>query len=301
MATSNGKTEAPFRKTLLGKFVRLTRAKGSRIQKEVYQRCFLRRSVPEKVLLIVGCQRSGTTMLGYVFVKDLRTAVLQEQSCITGNHTLRLKPCNEINRILSRFRAPLIVVKPIVESQRTPKLLAEITNSKAVWLYRDYRDVVSSNVKRFHSQIDGLRSVVTGSPRSWRNEKVSDETLAILKQFFSEDMSKPDAAALGWYSRNILFFDLGLDKRDDVFLCNYEQLVCDPETTMRRIYRFIGFDFPKYRITGEIDEQSIGHRQSVEINDEIAVLCNDLFHRLHEAHESPAAQWAAQNVDSTNR
>ncbi len=237
-----------------------------------------------KVLLIVGCQRSGTTMLGYVFAKDPRTAVLQEKSCLTDDN-LRLLPADQINRILERFRAPLVVVKPIVESQRTPNLLAEIPHSRAVWMFRNYQDVVSSNLKRFHSQIEGLRSVVTGSPKSWRNERVSEQTMSILKRFYREDMPRADAAALGWYSRNVLFFEQDLDEREDVFLCKYDRLVRSPETVMKSIYEFWGVPYPSRSITRAIDQASLGRGGHDSVNGEIAKLCEDLTGRLEAVGE----------------
>lgn len=294
----NGQPAVPFRKTRLGKSIHLVKQKGLRLRKEIYQWCCFRRSSPKQVLLIFGCQRSGTTLMGNVFAKDLRTAVLQEMSCITGNHTLRLRPCPEVNRILSSFRAPLVVAKPIVEGQRAPELLAEISGAKAIWMFRDFHDVVRSNVQRFHSQIDGLRMASTGTPPSWRNENISESTQSILRHYYSEDMPRADAAALGWYSRNILFFELGLDRHDSAMLCKYEDFVSRPDEVMAGIYQHVGMNYPRSRITGDVDRQSLGHGRQADLNENIAALCSELLELLEEHYRKQCRRTAGSDKNA---
>lgn len=277
-------SHTPFRKTRLGMKWKLVGQKYHRARRELYQRLFCDRSQEKRILLIVGCQRSGTTMLGEVLAKDLRTAVLQEQSCITAEQTLRLKPYAEANRLLHQLRAPFVIAKPLVETQWTRELLRDIKGSKALWMYRHFQDVVRSNVKRFHSQIEGLKSAVTGDPPTWRSERLSTDTRELLGRYFREDMRREDAAALGWYARNVLFFELGLDARDDVMLCKYENLVSVPDSEIARIYRFVGLPLPARSITNNIDQGSIGLGNKVEIAPGIRQLCEDLLNRLEEQY-----------------
>jgi hypothetical protein len=274
----------PFRKTVVGRGWELAAQKYRRLRRELYQRLVCREAGAKRILLIVGCQRSGTTLLGNVLSGDLRTAVLQEQSCITGHQTLRLKPYAEANRILHSLRAPFIVAKPLVETQWTPEMLTQIEGSRAVWMYRNYRDVVRSNVKRFHSQIEGLQSALFGQPPSWRSERISADTREILLNFFRTDMKREDAAALGWYARNILYFELGLNLRDDVMLCKYEDFVSQPEEVIARLYRFIDLAPPSRSIANEVDSQSLGLGCEVELESSIRELCDDLQSRLNECY-----------------
>lgn len=223
--------------------------------------------------------------MGNVFAKDLRTAVLQEQSVLTCGKGLRLKPYSEVNDLLAAFRSPLIVVKPLVESQWTPEMLREISGSKALWMFRDYHDVVSSNIARFRSQVEGLRIALSETQSSWRNERLSDDTRAIMKRYHREDISKTDAAALGWYRRNVLFFELGLEQHADVLLCRYESFVNDPDETMSQIYRHLSLDYPKQSITGDIDRQSLGLGQDIAIDEGIDELCSQLMRRLEGCYD----------------
>jgi len=274
----------PFRKTALGRSWKIAVQKYHRLRREVYQRMLCSRSTPKCILLIMGCQRSGTTMIGNVLAKDLRSAVLQEHSCITRDKSLRLKPYNEVNLIIQSLRAPLVVAKPLVECQWTPELLDHIAGSRALWMFRNYRDVVRSNVKRFNSQLEGLRMAISGSPPSWRNERLSPETRRILRQHFIEDMRREDAAALGWYARNVLFFESGLDRRDDVLLCKYEHLVSRPDATIDGIYRFMELAPPRRRVSGDIDSRSVGLGDDVQIKEPVRKLCDELWDRLNHCY-----------------
>ncbi|MCC6493236.1 MAG: sulfotransferase domain-containing protein [Pirellulales bacterium] len=278
MAASDA--QLPFRKTASGKLWKLVRQKYHRLRRELYQRALCRRSDTKRILFIVGCQRSGTTLIGNILAQDLRAAVLQEQSCITRGSSLRLRPHAEVQRLLHGLRAPLVVAKPIVESQWTPELLQHVAGSRALWMHRHYRDVVRSNVKRFASQVEGLRMAATGAPPSWRNERLSPATQEILRRHFHEDIRREDAAALGWYARNVLFFELGLDSRRDVMLCRYEELVSCPDAVLGRIYSFIELAPPRRRITGDVDTRSVGLGEQSQISPSIERLCEGLWQRF---------------------
>jgi hypothetical protein len=56
-------------------------------------------------------------------------------------------------------------------------------------------------------------------------------------------MSPESAAALFWYVRNALFFEQGLDGRDDVMLASYDAFLADPERHMRALAAFLDFPY----------------------------------------------------------
>jgi len=272
----------PFRKTKIGRYLKKPSNRALRYRKEVYQLTHSFKISDKRHVFIFGCQRSGTTLLGQVFDRDLRTAVLQEISSITSdvNDTLRLKPLSEVKEILKGFRAPLIIAKPLVESHNADKIIKEIPQAKGLWMFRNYKDVVASNVKRFSSQEEGLRMAITGDPPSWRSERVSDSTMAIRKKFYHADIKKADAAALGWYGINILFFELELDKNPRVQLFNYDDFVKDPEKEIKNLYNFIESPYPKWDITSEVDKSSQSLGKDIKIDSEIEVLCKTLYERI---------------------
>ena len=56
-------------------------------------------------------------------------------------------------------------------------------------------------------------------------------------------MSPESAAALFWYLRNRLYFELGLDRRADVLLVSYGAMVADPAAEMGRICEFLDLPY----------------------------------------------------------
>ena len=69
----------------------------------------------KRVLFIVGCQRSGTTLLSRIFERDLQTKTFGEAGAVTrqgSTSRLRLKPLSDVQQEIERAHAPLIVIKP---------------------------------------------------------------------------------------------------------------------------------------------------------------------------------------------
>lgn len=271
-----------YRKTRLGQWQRRLSTKWWRLRKRCYWWLRPCPAEQQQVVFIVGCQRSGTTMLGDLFERDLRATLFSEDSAITGfgGDRLRLKPIDEVQRIFRRCRTPLVVAKPLVESQHTRRLLQRIERSKAIWAFRDYRDVVASNLQRFHRQRENLRPVVDGDESDWRAEHVSGQTRAIVRHFYSPRMSRADAAALQWYTRNVLFFELDLDTHCDVLLCKYEDLVAHPQSTWRGVYEFLHLAPPQAEVLEAVDAQSVGRGRQVRLSLEVDELCQSLQQRL---------------------
>src|SRR5512138_994897 len=115
------------------RLVRKTRKILQKNRKKVYQ-VVLSRKVQQSILFIVGCQRSGTSMLLNVFDRDLNTKCFGEFSKLTWDDSLgeiRLNSLELVKKEFSKVKAPLIVAKPLVESQNILELLDYFPNSSA--------------------------------------------------------------------------------------------------------------------------------------------------------------------------
>ena len=134
----------------------------------------------KKVLFIIGCQRSGTTMMLRILGRDRKSSIYGEFSrlSIGPNRTL-LKPFDQVKTIIDRDPAPFVVFKPLVETQRLSELFHYFPRARAVWMYRHYQDVISSNLKNFGKDngIDDLRPIAQGDPANWRSSHASDEVI----------------------------------------------------------------------------------------------------------------------------
>jgi hypothetical protein len=251
-----------------------------------------------KLLFIFGCQRSGTTLLSRIFERDWFAKSFREVSSVNRDneeYRIRLKALPEVRDIVERRPSRLTVLKPLVESQRAIEILEFFPGSKALWIYRNYRDVAASNITRFglNNGIDDMRQLLAGSRENWRSEYVPPDVYKTLEEYFSESMNPYDAAVLFWYARNSLYFDLGLDKNPDVMLCRYESLVQNPEIVVPAIYDFANCRFPGPSIIRQIHSRSVKKGHSIEVTPAMVELADEMLTRLNEKWN--AASWLPPN------
>ncbi len=262
-----------------------------RVYKDLVQKTGLARyDGPTTVVLIQGCQRSGTSLTYWIFERDFNAKIYRESSSLSSNDTaerLRLNPLDDVKAVVAAHNVPLVVLKPLVESQRAPELLEQFDGARVLWLYRHYQDVASSNLKAFgmDNGLNDIRPFVTGEPGNWRSENSSDETRAIIRRHFAEDMNPYDAAALFWFARNQLFFEQGLDDDPRAMLCRYEDLVTRPSEVMRRVYDFVDMPYPGDHIVQDVHPQSVGKGRTSRLSPEVDALCADLLDRLDAVNQ----------------
>ena len=237
------------------------------------------------VLLILGCQRSGTTLVQNILQRDLRSKVYREFSKLSDRdreHRIRLNPLDSVRETIEADRAELIVLKPLVESQNAVKLLETLGNAKILWMYRDYRDTAVSSINTFGREagVNDLTSIIENRDGDWRAEGLGDEMRGIVSANFSPDMDPHDAAALFWFVRNSWLFELKLEASARVMICSYEDLVAAPAATVKKLYDFVGHKFPGQRILPSIHQESAGRGSGLELSEDIERLCSGLLERL---------------------
>jgi hypothetical protein len=254
--------------------------------KAIYQ--ILGKEAEQKIIVfIVGCQRSGTTLMTDIFQRDIRSQVFGEFSQLSSldPRKIRLNPLPSVENVIDQIKAPLIVLKPLVETQNIIGLMDHFKNSKTLWMYRYYKDVAISNIRKFgiKNGIMDLKPIAMNESKNWRNERASKETRQIVLDYFSDDMNPHDAASLFWFVRNKLFFDLNLQKRIDVLPVKYENLAFRPSDVTKGIYRFLSIDYPGNKVTRKVHSSSINKGKSIQLRPEIEKLCEDLYAKLETA------------------
>jgi len=259
-------------------------------RKRIYQ-SVKSKKVQQSILFIVGCQRSGTSMFLNVLDKDLNTRCFGEFSKLASNDTTRGIRFNSLELIKTEFskvKAPLIVAKPLVESQNVPELLDYFDNSRALWIFRNYKAVALSSINHFglNNGIKDLEPIVHDEPNNWRSEKVSKHVWETISKYYSENMNPYDAAVLFWFARNSIYFDLELHKNPRVMMCYYEDLVLDPEKYIRSIYRQVGQVYPEMSITTEVHSNSRKKGRDIELSPEIEKLAQALQEKLEAAYQA---------------
>lgn len=272
-------------------FKRRISKKMFRLFKNVYQFLFIKKQEKKKILFIIGCQRSGTTLLTEIFENDIKVKVYGESSKLSSidKYKLKLDSLILVKREIDKNNVRNIVCKPLVETQNIEKLLNYFNDSKGLWVYRDYKDVASSNLNKFgiRNGINNLRAVINKESNNWRSELVSLNTLNVVRKYYSEDMIPHDAAALFWYVRNVLFFELNLQENKRIRMCKYNDFVIDPLRHMKDIYSFTKFEFNNENITSKakVHSLSIGKGQKVMLSHEINALCENLMNRLDAVYK----------------
>jgi len=80
----------------------------------------------------------------------------------------------------------IIIMKSLVESRNALKLLESILNSSIIWLYRQYKDNVLSNVNEFTSSAGygNIKPLLESDYSNWRCENASAETIETLRSLY---------------------------------------------------------------------------------------------------------------------
>jgi hypothetical protein len=253
-------------------------------------------STETRALIVLGCQRSGTTMMVETLEKDWRIKTFHEYSALNltaesrrpwsirsaSRFDIRLGPLDRVAATLSRSRFPLVVLKPLVESQHAGALVEGLDRSVGLWMFRNYRDVARSNVKLFGTDIHrvNLEPIVRRDPSNWRSERVPADVYDLVSRHYSPDMNPYDGGALFWFARNRLYFELGLDSLDRVALLRYEDLAAEPERWMRVVYGFAGVEFPGPELVADVHPRSVGLGSDLQLTPEIQAACERLWEQL---------------------
>ncbi|MGW3890245.1 hypothetical protein ACWD69_16270 [Micromonospora chokoriensis] len=235
---------------------------------------------------LVGLQRSGTNML----VRGLDAAPeveVRNENDSTLFHRFQLRPDAVLTATIQRSRHAYVLVKPLCESHRVDELLAlpGSTPGRALWVYRDVDDRARSEVAKFgDANLRALRAIADGSiGRRWQGQRLDADAVELIRAHDPQRLDPHSGAALFWYVRNSLVFQLGLDQRADVLLCRYDTVVAEPAAQLRRLCAFL--DFP-YRAglhahiaPRQFHDAGAGH-QPLPIDRRVRALCDELTDRL---------------------
>ena len=252
------------------------------LAKRVRQRWTGRSSTgqPKQVIFVAGVQRSGTNMMMDVIERSFATDVYHESDPRAFTRYEMHSP-QEIHRLVTDSPAPYVAIKSLCELQDLKALLDEFAPAKAVWMVRDYEDVVNSHLVLWHKTPQFLGQIVADrNSARWRGRGMSDQTHALVSRLYHPDISNASASALFWYFRNVLFFEQHLDQDDRVQPMRYEMLVTDPQRQFARLFDWFGLDYTR-RISSKVFASSVRKQPPPEIEPAIRDLCDELTARFN--------------------
>ena len=251
-----------------------------------------RNSSNEKTTVFVfGCQRSGTTMLIKSFQRSRDCSVYGEADP-RANKDWRFREESVIRKMIAEDPCSYIVFKPLNDIQYADQYIDKYQNVKAIWIYRNYNDVVNSAVAKWKDAQKNIIQWISsnyGEPAipedkmsrdcSVYLEIMNTDTWSSIKDQISDVMSNSDGAALLWYIRNCIYFDLNLQNNEKIILVKYEDLVSAPKEKIKDIFDFIGCKFSN-RYVREINSASIRKQKPPLLNKKIETICEDLQKKL---------------------
>ena len=254
-----------------------------------YKKKFLQTMTPsakqKKICCIIGCQRSGTSLMLRIFDRDLYTQTFGEFSALSSqdDKRIRLDPLPMVKERLRKTRSSFLVLKPLVDSQNILEFLDYFNGSKAIWMYRNYRDVAASNLTQFgvRNGINDLRPIVKNENSNWRSEYVPQYIKELILNHFSENMNPYDAAVLFWCARNSLFFDLDMAHNQNIYLCKYADLVSSPEQVISTIYSNLNQKYPGPKIHQEVHTKSLRKGKDIKISPAVEQIASTLMSKLN--------------------
>jgi len=234
---------------------------------------------------LVGVQRSGTNMLVRGLEQSPEFEVRNENDD-DAFERFQLRPDPVIRELVVRSGHRYVLFKPLCDSHRVDEILDGLGTpaaGRAIWAYRSVDGRVRSALAKFGSNnLDVLTEIAAGrGDLRWQARGLSAENRALVESFDYSRMTPETAAALFWYIRNALYFERGLDRRDDVTLASYDRFLSEPEDSMKALCRFL--DFPYHpELSAHIEARPPARREPLDIDPAVRGLCDDLTRRLDD-------------------
>lgn len=232
---------------------------------------------------LLGVQRSGTNMLARGF------AGIPEFQIYNENHKaafaeFRLRPLETVAGLVEQCRHPWVLFKPLCDSHRAIDLLELGTGApgRVLWMHRQVDDRARSALAKFgDANKKALARIAAGDVAGlWQAEGLSPENRSLIESFDFDQMSPASAAALFWYVRNSLFFELGLDRRADALAVSYDHLIRAPDRVIREVCEFLGLGW-RPQMTAHIEPRGPGQAPPLDIDPAIRSRCDALQAELN--------------------
>ena len=237
-----------------------------------------------RVVLIFGCQRSGTTMLQQTFLdRSWRILILEEHDrrLVGPGADPEETTWQEYSTVLGRIRRlpfEVVAAKPLVESASATELMDAAGTVKAVWMLRHYPEVARSNLSKFGTDnpYRDLEPIRSRDALNWRYRGATEETWETVTELLNRGLTPFDAAALFWWTRNQLYFDQRLWADDRVRILRYERACNQPDEVIRSLSDHIGVALPLGSIAPRVRALPLSP-ETRQLDPDVERLCRKLW------------------------
>ena len=243
-------------------------------------------------IYLVGVQRSGTNMMTKGLAGAPEVEVHNENDR-HAFHFFELRDDDVVTEIIEQSPHQFVLLKPLCDSHRVDALLDHLPTAKAgraIWAFRGVDGRVRSAL--LHSgtaDLNLIRDYVAGrADHRWGVQRLSEDTATFLRSLDADHLTPASGAALFWYMRNRLYFDLGLHDRRDVFLASYDDFVADPQRSMRVLCAFLDLDYRPSLVKHVAARKSVW-TEPIDIDARVRERCDELERQLVAASQQKAA------------
>jgi hypothetical protein len=275
---------------------RIARWRGS--VATIYRRLYLRRKAtaqrlralaghrPERrPVFLAGVHRSGTNMMIETLEWHPRTQVFREGDPHAFESFL-MRPRPVIEGLIDRSPADRVVIKALHETEQLREFLQWRPGAQAIWMFRDWRDVVNSILARWPGHRNGVDRILQGvDTASWRGRGMREETRARLAAVYHPELDDAAVNTLFWIFRNQLLFDQGLDTDPRLCLIDYDALMRDPATQLTALATFLEVP-PTRRLLRIASADKIRKKPPPAVPPAIAALADEMLDRLRDARSA---------------
>ena len=231
-------------------------------------------------VFILGCGRSGTSMMVNIFERDKRIEALGENDPMLAENYMLVR--EEIRPTIDRCKVPVLIMKPILNSFDASSILETYDRAKVIWMLRNYSDVIASSVKKFGSVVsDYMKELVLFKKGdNWLSSGIPNKTLKILHNIDTTGFTRYDWMSLVWWSVNSTVILNRLYQHDRVLFVKYENLVYSPEEVLRCVYKYIKLSYnPKTE--KYIHTASVSKGAAIQLQPVVKEMCDNLTEELN--------------------
>jgi hypothetical protein len=242
--------------------------------------------IDPRFVFIFGCQRSGTTMLRNFIGFDPRISDHGEgdppyfwQQETTDPRYLRVVPDDEIRHLALAQKSPIVLIKPLHDSQRAAEMLTRFPDSRGIWIFRHYNEVILSHLTYYKHRYEPLayvKDLLDLNELSWKAEGLCEEMRDFISRHRHLAVTPTSAFALFWLARNSLLFK---NEHEHMLTLNYKDLVERPLEALGKLSQHIGLElddryalFPQQRTRTQMLPE--------ELPEVLRLACEEMFQRL---------------------
>lgn len=232
-------------------------------------------------IFIVGSGRSGTTLLTRELDKSWQVKLYNEGDPAAFNSMYRLLDLSIVESLVQKSPAPVTLFKPILDTCQAQNFLARFPNSKIIFAFRHYNDVINSSLKLFGrtNRLDHVRGWVENDFSEFAVAPPPAKTKTFISDRWNPTLTQEEGGALFWLFINWLYYDLELHQSDRVHLVRYESLVSNPRKEFEALTEFMGIAFEE-RMIKDIYASSVKKSSSPGMNETLRADCEQLYQKL---------------------